>query len=80
MDLEKRRRTGERQNHNGTRKETGCSNTGDGTSDDESCGGGGNSTNQATHFENEDGREIGKLDVKKLVNVAIHGLQSSGGQ
>lgn len=50
----------------------------DGSSDDESRRSRGDRADQRSNLEDEDGAEIGKLDVKELVDGAVHGLQSGG--
>lgn len=54
--------------------------TGNGTTNDEGRGIRSNSGDQATNLEDEDGTKIGNLDIEKLVDGSVHGLQGRSGE
>jgi hypothetical protein len=72
--------TREGENDDGTREETSCANTSNGAADDKGSGGGRNGGDEAANLEDEDGTEVGELDVEELVDSAVHGLQGGGGE
>lgn len=68
------------ENNDGAGEQARGADAGDGTPDDEGGRGRSQGAEQGSNLEDEDGCQVGVLDAEELVDRAIHGLQSGGGQ
>lgn len=74
------KRNGEADDGHGTRKEGGRTNTSYGPADDQHGGVDGGSAENRTKFENEQGHDVGPLDVEVCVHLAKARLKGGGRQ